>query len=663
MFDALLQAWADVFTLTSIVFLVAGVLMGLVLGAIPGLGGLIGLTILISFTNGLSTVPALAMMLGLAAVTTTSDSIPAILFGIPGTAAAQATILDGFPMARRGEAARALGASFSASAIGGTFGAIVLFVSIPILRPLVLQFGSPELFLLAMLGISMIAVLSHGAVVKGIVGGGIGLLLTTIGQDSLTGIFRYVYGQTYLWDGLPIVAVSLGIFAIPELVDLVVEGGSVATTDASAGKIGGDRGKWEGVLDTLRNWFLVIRSSNLGVFVGFIPGLGATVVDWLAYGLAKQLSKDSGKFGTGDVRGVIAVDAATNSKEGGALVTTIAFGIPGSVTMALLLAAFQIHNLVPGPLMLTKQLSVTLTLVWTLVLANLIGAGICFLLVSQIARVSMVRIHRLFPLLMTVIFLGAYQGRQDFGDLMTLVVFGALGWSMKRAGWPRPPLILGFILGKTIQDRLFLSISRYGATWILHPLPLFLALLSVASVSYGIVGQLRGGGGTGTSWRWKVRVSPRLLVTLFFLLLDLVFLVGAAGWPYRARLFPWTMAFPVLGFLAWQLLNDLFAWPRATPEHGQAQPRIADLQPLLSMKGRDVARRGGEAFAWIFGLLFGVWLVGFPPTIALFCFSYLMFRSHEKWWVALSTTAVLMAILYGFFDQVLHVSWPEGLLS
>ena len=192
-------------------------------------------------------------------------------------------------------------------------------------------------------------------------------------------------------------AVSLGIFAIPELVDLVVEGGSIATAGASAEGIRSGREKWVGVRDTLRNWLLVIRSSIVGVFVGFIPGLGATVVDWLAYGLAKQVSKDSGKFGTGDVRGVIAVDAASNSNGGGALVTTLAFGVPGSVTMAQLLAAFQIHDLVPGPLMLTTQLSVTLTLVWSLVLANLFGAGICFLLVSQIARVSMIRIHRIFP--------------------------------------------------------------------------------------------------------------------------------------------------------------------------------------------------------------------------------------------------------------------------
>jgi hypothetical protein len=262
-----------------------------------------------------------------------------------------------------------------------------------------------------------------------------------------------------------------------------------------------------------------------------------------------------------------------------------------------------------------------------------------------------------------VIFLGGYQGKQDFGDLITLVAFGALGWSMKQAGWPRPPLILGFILGKTIQNRLFLSIARYGAAWILRPLPLFLALLSVASVVYGILFQFRGRRAATTVWRAKVRVSLRALVTVCFLLMALVFVVEGSDWPYRARLFPWTIGFPVVALLVWQLLIDFFSWPQTAPGVGEGPAQLADVQPRFSGNKRVLTQRAGETFAWIFGLLCGVWILGFPLTIAVFCFFYLRFRSQEKWWVALTITLVLMAILYGFFDQVLHVSWPEGLLS
>jgi len=657
MFEALLDAWGVIFTPTNLAFLTGGVLLGLVLGAIPGLGGVIGLTLLIPFVYDLGPVPAMAMLIGMAAVTTTSDSIPAILFGIPGTVAAQATILDGFPMARKGEAARALGASFSASVIGGLVGAAVLFLSIPVVRPLVLEFRSPEFFMLTMLGISMVAVLSRGAVAKGLAAGGIGLMLTCIGQDPLSGTFRYVYDTDYLWEGLPLVAVALGIFAIPELVDLALAGGRIAR-DATAFGVGEGRGKWRGVGDTMRDWVGVLRSSTLGVFVGLIPGLGSTVVDWFAYGVAKQTARNTQNFGQGDVRGVIAVDAASNAKEGGALVTTIAFGVPGSVTMALLLSAFQIQGLIPGPLMLTRQLDATLTLVWGLVLANVIGAAICFAFVAWIARVSMIDVRRIFPVLMVIIFLGAFQGRQGLGDLVLLVVFGAAGWAMKRAGWPRPPLMLGFILGSKIQDTLFLSIERYGAGWMLEPLPLFLGALCLASIVAGIFYQPGEGRRAPAQWTRNPVASLRPALTALLALGAAFFIWEARGWVYQAKLFPLAIAIPTLAFILFQLVHDLFTLPAA-----DGGPRYADIRPEEVGSRAELVRGALDAFGWIFGLLLAVWVLGFPAALVLFVFGYLYFRSREKWWVAGLTTGVLVALLYLFFDGVLHIIWPEGILG
>jgi TctA family transporter len=312
-----------------LLFLFMGVLMGLLLGAIPGLGGLVGLAILLPFTFDMDPAMAFAIMLGLLSITSTSDTIPSVLFGVPGTAASQATILDGHPMAKKGEAGRALGAAYMASLIGGLFGAIVLAIMIPVIRPIVMSFGAPEFFMMGMLGISMVAVLSGGAPIKGLVAGAVGLLAGMVGMDPQSGTHRWVFGELYLLDGLPLVPVSLGLFALPEIADLVIRGTRIADVPSTAMK-----GVMTGVRDAFRNWILVIRCSALGVWIGAIPGLGSAVVDWFAYGHAMQSEKGAAEsFGKGDVRGVIAPESANNAKEGGALVPTIAFGVPGSASV------------------------------------------------------------------------------------------------------------------------------------------------------------------------------------------------------------------------------------------------------------------------------------------------------------------------------------------
>ncbi|HEX2255375.1 MAG TPA: tripartite tricarboxylate transporter permease, partial [Afifellaceae bacterium] len=442
MLDAALSAFEAMFSCPchfgflpeTFVFLLVGVLAGLTLGVIPGLGGLVGMAMLLPFTFDMNPTAAFAMLVGLLAVTATSDTIPSVLFSVPGTVGAQATILDGHPMARKGEAGRAFGAAYMASLIGGLFGAAVLAVSIPILRPIVLLFGSPEFFMLGMLGIAMVAVLSGGAPIKGIVAATLGLCIGMIGADPQTGYARWTFDQLYLWGGVPLVPVTLGLYAIPEVVDLAIRGTRIA--DVPGSKI---KGVVAGMRDTFRNWFLVLRCSTLGVWIGFIPGLGSQVVDWFAYGHALQTEKGAREtFGTGDVRGVIAPESANNAKEGGSLIPTIAFGVPGSAPMALLLAAFIIHGLDPGPDMLTRNLDVTYTMIWSLALANVIGTGLCLAFTPQLAKIASIRIHLLTPLVISVVFLAAFQATSNVGDIVVLLVFAALGWLMKQFGWPRP---------------------------------------------------------------------------------------------------------------------------------------------------------------------------------------------------------------------------------
>ncbi len=289
-------------------------------------------------------------------------------------------------MAKKGEAGRALSASYMSSLMGGVFGACLLAVSIPILRPVMLFLGSPELLAFAVLGISMVAILSGNAPLRGLAAGCLGIMIAMIGTDPQSGTLRWTFNSLYLWDGLPLTPLLLGVFALPELCDLLITRTAIA---AGFEKADIYKGQWQGVKDCMQHWWLIVRCSWIGGGIGSIPGISASVVDWLAYGHALKTEKGAAlTFGKGDVRGVIASESSNNAKEGGALVPTIAFGVPGSATMAILLGAFLIHGLVPGPDMLHKNLDITYSMVWSVALANILGAGMCYAFSPQFARLA-----------------------------------------------------------------------------------------------------------------------------------------------------------------------------------------------------------------------------------------------------------------------------------
>lgn len=461
-------------------FLVFGVLIGMALGAIPGLGGVVGLAILLPFTFEMDRTAAIAMLVALTSVPTTTDTIPSVLFAVPGTVGAQATILDGHPMARKGEAGRAFGAAYLASMLGGIIGAALLGLLIPVLKPIVLYFAAPELFALGIMGISMVAILSGNVPLKGIIAGGLGLLLSMIGTDKQEGLLRWTFDTIYLIDGLNIIVVSLGLFAIPELADMVIEGSKISSVPKAAMK-----GVGQGMRDVYTHRWLMLRCSVLGTWIGIIPGLGSAVVDWLAYGHARQTCKDAAlTFGKGDVRGVIAPESANNAKQGGALVPTLAFGVPGSASMALLIGGFLIHGIQPGPEMLSKHLDVTYAIVWSTAIANVLATGIALLFTNQLAKLSAVRIQVLAPLVIVVVFLAAFQASANMGDLIALLIIGGVGWIMKRSGWPRPPLLLGFLLGTLIERYAVISVKAYGFGWMMRPLVIAIILITVITLVY-----------------------------------------------------------------------------------------------------------------------------------------------------------------------------------
>jgi len=317
------------------------------------------------------------------------------------------------------------------------------------------------------------------------------LLLATVGQDPQAGISRFTLGTLYLWQGLDLVAVLVGLFAIPEIVDLVVRGTSIAG-DRPSGQL--NRGVLEGVKDTFRHFWLTIRCSLIGTFIGITPGLGGAVAQWMAYGHATQSARNATEregFGRGDVRGVLGPCAASNSKEGGSLIPTVAFGVPGSTAMAILLGGFFVLGLVPGPDMLTTYLPVTFSMVWTIVLANLITVVVCFLFLNHLASLTSVRGHLLVPVILVMVFVGAYTANNHYGDLLVMLIFGGVGYLMVAAGWPRAPFVLGLVLGKIAENYLYISVARYQAAWLERPIVLVLIVLTVLVILYPFVQMLR----------------------------------------------------------------------------------------------------------------------------------------------------------------------------
>ena len=457
----------------AIGYLGLGIALGLFFGAVPGLSGLVGMAILLPFTIGMEPASAFAFLIGMYAVTTTSDTLASVLLGVPGTAASQATILDGYPMAQRGEAARALGAAFTVSGVGGVLGALMLALSIPLVEPLVLAVSEPEFFALGALGLTMVGALSGNSILKGLTAACLGLLLATVGFAEFSGQLRYTFDSTYLLDGIPILPLVLGLFALPELLDLALSNSSISRVKKTEVK----SGMLQGMRDAATHWWLGLRCTVIGVYIGMLPGLGGAIVDWVAYGHAMQSSKDKSQFGKGDVRGVIAPEAANNAMKGGALLPTIAFAIPGSASMAILLGAFTIQGLQPGPQMLISELDVTFSLVWSLAIANIVGAVALLIWGNQLARLTFVKGHILVPAVTLFIFMGSWIERGDIGDWVLLLGFGLLGYIMKKGGWARPPLVLGYILGSIMETALHLSIQTDGAGAFARPIVMALIAL------------------------------------------------------------------------------------------------------------------------------------------------------------------------------------------
>jgi putative tricarboxylic transport membrane protein len=661
-FNALIAGLFLVFNWSTFTLMLIGIGVGFVVGILPGLGGPTTMALMLPFIFKMNAVEAFAFLLGMAAVTATTGDITSILFGVPGEPTTASTIVDGHPMAKNGEAGRALGAALMSSLVGAIIGAFSLAIAIPIVRPLVLTFGSPEFFMIALLGVTFVASLSGGNLLKGLISGGLGFFLATIGLDPISGIQRFTFGQLFLWDGIGLVPVTLGLFAIPEIIDLGIVATSIARQKVE--KLGG---VMEGIKDTFRHWWLVVRCSALGAYIGVIPGMGGAVSQWLAYAHAVQSSPNKERFGKGAVEGVLGPGAANNSTLGGALIPTIAFGVPGSVVMAILLGAFIIQGIVPGPDMLLPEprgkLSLTFSFVWIIVISNIITVGICLMFLNTLAKVTQIRVSLLMPLILLLVYLGAFAEKNAFADLVVVLVFGVFGWVMVKYGWQRPPLLLGLVLGPLMENRLFLSTDNYGLAWTTRTGVLIIGALTIAGIVYPIV---------KNRWRnrfavpfepsaakssaeanllEKSRWSP--VFTLAIIALFAWALWESKNFGFRAGLFPWAIGYPVLAMAVAQLVLELMGKSRGGALESEVD---VDLPPEV------VRRRTVGILSWIIGFFLLIWLVGFSYAVPITTLLYLKLSGGEKWPITILFTLVTWAFFYGVFEYSLRIPFPEGLL-
>lgn len=652
--DALVSSLSSMTSLAHLGMLLLGVAIGLVVGFLPGLGGTAGLAMLLPFAYGMDPGLALAMMIGLLAPLNTSDTIPAILMGIPGSAGGQTTVMDGFPLAKRGEASRALSAAFMASMAGGLIGAAILTIAVFAAKPLILMMGFGELMMLGLFSLTMVGVVAGDSAIKGLGACGIGLLLGCIGAAPATGEYRVTFDTLYLSEGIPLLIIALGLFAVPEIVDLLRKDDSIAENGTLS-----TSGWFDGMRDVLRNKWLVLRSSMMGAAIGALPGLGGSVADWIVYGQAVQSAKDKSQFGKGDIRGVIAPESANNAVTGGALIPTLLFGIPGSGSMAVLLGGFILIGLQPGPSMVRENLDLTFLIIWSLALGNLLAAGACFALSKPIATLTVVNYGLIGPVMLAILFFAAYQSTQSWHDFTALIVVGIFGICLKRFGWSRPAMLIGYVLSPMIEASVFRAAQIYGWSFLQRPIVIGLIVLTVLSLWAALrmkraqeaeakaLAEAAGVTEAPAAMSLRLRLPQIGFTALMMGLAALVF-VDAAGRSFMGRMFPFWCALATLALLALAMGIQIRA-RKATPvisDEEVEQPLEVGLLPLI---------------LWLLGYLALIAVLGVVLGSGVFIFAFTQTAVGKPMWRNLALGAVSALVLW-FAGTTLGLHYPEAMI-
>ena len=498
MIEGLFDAFVTVFTWPGPVLMTAGVLFGLLFGVLPGVGGTPAMALLIPVTYGMEPSLALAFLLAANVSAGLGGQITAILVNIPGDAPNAATTLDGYPMSKSGRAPEALGAATTGSVLGAIIGTVLLVLMVPVARNVILAFSYPEFFMIGLTGLTLIAVLTRGHTYKGLVSAGIGLSISFIGLNPVTGAPRFTFGELYLRDGIGIVPILIGLFAGAEVLNLF--GSRHAVHEIRPDEEGARPSRFlDGVISTVRHWRTVLVSSVVGFVIGVVPGVGGTVSSFVAYGQAARMSRHRGEFGRGAVEGVIASETANDADKSGSLLPTIAFGIPGGVAMAVLLGALLLHGVPAGPNLLRNHIDIVYVLIVASIVPRIMAAAVVAAVGSRAVWFTKIRGDVLAPLIATMALVGVYSLRGQILDVLVAIIFGYVGYAMARHGFSRVSLVIGVILGGLMEASFHQTMATFGpAGFFTRPIALTLLVVAIGSLGIPILRQLLAARRPGT---------------------------------------------------------------------------------------------------------------------------------------------------------------------
>jgi putative tricarboxylic transport membrane protein len=720
MIDGLVNAISVLTEWPNPVWLVGGVLFGMLIGFLPGMAGSVALALLIPISFTMEPDDAILFLIAAYSPSGFGGMLTSILVNTPGNPENAATMFDGYPMAKQGRAAAAIGAATAASVLGGLFGTFVLLALIPPAQSLILAFSYPEFLMMAVLGLTVIAVVTDRNTFKGLAAAGVGFLLAFIGLEPITGSPRFTFGEIYLWDGVDIVPVLIGLFAGAEVLALYGRGTSVTESVSASDRPRTPSGGlaepvtfWEGVRATFTHWFLLIRSSLIGTVIGVIPGVGGAVSGFLAYSHAKQSSRTPERFGKGAVEGVIAAESANDAKEGGSLLPTVAFGIPGTVGMAILLGALIMQGVPAGPTLLIDHIDLVYVLIVGMVAAKFVAPFVVWAVAGYSAKLTSMRPGLFTPLIAVAALVGCYTIGLEILDVVVALFFGYVGYAMRRYGFSRVALIIALVLGELVERSWYQMVASFGSPLaiVTRPISGVLATLCVIVLVYSAwQAYKRARSAERTSMEGEdeeeldsspgASVQPgRVVFDVLLLAFAVTIVISGLGIRNEAGTMPLLIGVPVVAAMALQLLLD--AVPGAGPRlrkglvslapsrrspagaGGAAASSLAVTQTADSpgsasafseartlteaieeeeaqeeaeeLGSREVLRRQIAFGLWTLAFVVLGHLVGFLAAIPLALLLFLRYLAREKWLISVLVTLGSWGFLYGLFVLLLDV--------
>ena len=652
-----------------------GTFMGFIFGILPGIGQGTILILLIPFCFTLSHSTAFILLASALGSTTVGGSMTCIILNTPGTVGNLTTMLDGYPMARKGEAGRAIGNAAGASLVGGIFGIIVLMLSIPLVRKLIHLIGARENFWLVILALIIVALSSpSGAFLKGLAAGAIGLLFSFIGFDNVSGITRFSGDSIYLWNGIYIAPLVVGVYALSEMTTLQATGLTIAGDNIKAASLFQSiHGAWESI-KSFRTWIL---SSVIGTIIGIIPGIGAATATYASYGTVKLMSKDGHSFGHGNIKGIIASEAANNAKDGGSLLPTLFFGIPGSPEMAILLGGFIIFGIFPGPAMAYEHLNLAWLIILGVLLSNMLACIFAIIGSPLFSRITTISVSLVLAISVPISLASIYAARGNPWDYLATLLFAILGIAMKRVSYPIGSLIIGWILGPlaeksfyiTLQSNYYNPVGFYNSPFsitlmaivlLLLILPLILTLRKYLRIKRRFSVNEVSTGRNKVAKIWNSRINPyELILTIILLGIVLAFLLSSLSYDYYTALFPRIVGGAAFLFLIMILISQF-----PIHSHSLFQSKLGPaMQENNSRPVQPNIIEVAKVLGWLTGLILLTLIVG--TILANFIGMLFLLRCWPRMkWVSICAIGVINSfVIYGMFKVLFDIPLWTGAIT